>query len=60
MGALVRLNRLDLAYNRLEDRLTENFGMLTGLTALNMSNNRISHLPPSLGCLGVSGQLFSV
>ena len=51
IGALVGLNRLNLAHNRLERRLTDHFGLLTRLTNLDVSNNDIGHLPPSLGAL---------
>ncbi|CAM9890689.1 unnamed protein product, partial [Laminaria digitata] len=51
IGALVGLNRLSLAHNHLERRLTDHFGLLTRLTNLDVSNNDIGHLPPSLGAL---------
>lgn len=54
MGALVRLNRLNLAHNHLERRLPDHLGLLTGLTDLDLSDNNIGHLPPSLGALEAS------
>lgn len=53
IGALVRLNRLSVAYNCLERRLTDHIGLLTGLTDLDLSNNKIGNLPASIGALVV-------
>lgn len=55
MGALVVLHRLDLAHNHLERRLSDHLGMLTRLTDLDLSSNRIGNIPPALGGLEVRG-----
>lgn len=55
MGALVGLHRLNLANNRLQHRLTDHMGLLSCLTELDISTNRIGYLPPSLGGLEARG-----